>query len=73
VVAMVCDNAGGNRGIWTSLKVTYENPQFAHPVTGKRIFCISDPPHLIKLLINNLLDYGFELKDGTQILASDFR
>jgi len=73
VVAMVCDNAGGNRGIWTSLKVTYENPQFDHPVTGKPIFCISDPPHLIKLLRNNLLDYGFELKDGTQILASDFR
>jgi len=54
------------------LGVDYENTSFKHPVTGNPVFCFADPPHLIKLFRNNLLDHGFQLKDGTEIRKEDF-
>ena len=71
VVSITCDNAPSNRGIWTSLGVNYKNPSFTNSVTANPVFCFSDPPHLIKLLRNNMLDHGFRLKDGTLIVKQD--
>lgn len=40
---------------------------FLHPVTGENIYLFADAPHMLKLLRNWFLDYGFVLKDGTII------
>jgi len=68
VVACVCDMAGGNRGLLTSLGVTETQPNFNNPSNpSKSVWCFADVPHLLKLLRNNFVDYGFELQDGTVI------
>ncbi len=65
VCSMTCDNIPSNRGIWNKLGVSYQNTSFSNPVTGKPVYCFADPPHLIKLLRNNMFDYGLRLKCGT--------
>ncbi|KAG4065025.1 hypothetical protein HA402_004148 [Bradysia odoriphaga] len=67
VVGSVCDNGGGNIGLWTNSLVDYKNVTMKHPNTGDLIFMFSDAPHLLKLLRNWFLDGGFILKDGTKL------
>jgi len=68
VVVCVCDMAGGNRGLLTSLGVTELHPFFANPVNESRsVWCLSDIPHALKLLRNHFLDHGFTLPSGTII------
>jgi len=67
ILCFTCDSAPSNRSTWNKLGVTYEKPHFENHVTGKPIYCFADPPHLIKLLRNNLFDSGFRLQDGTLI------
>lgn len=67
VVGSVCDNGGGNIGLWTDNEINYKNVTMSHPDTGAPIFMFSDAPHLLKLLRNWFLDGGFILKDGTKL------
>ena len=57
------DNAGGNRGLWTRLGVNHEKPYFISSTIGRKVYCISDAVHLIKLLRNNLFDYRIRIGD----------
>ena len=64
VVSLTCDNAPNNIGLWNQLGISIDNTSFPNPVTQDPVFIFSDPPHLIKLLRNHLLDSGFKLKNG---------
>ena len=62
----------GNLGLLNSLGITPEKPYFQNPSNSeRRIYAFPDAPHLLKLLRNHLLDHGFTLTDGTDILRSD--
>ena len=58
VVALCCDNAGPNRGLWMELGVNELSTSFVHPDTLENVYCIADPVHLLKLVRNNLFDHG---------------
>ncbi|RXN38322.1 Transposable element P transposase [Labeo rohita] len=45
-LVFICDQAAGNRAMLTRLGVTKEQPFFS--VDGIRVFCLWDPPHLIR-------------------------
>lgn len=59
VVGVVSDMGPTNQGLLKSISVSYEQPNFKHPITGQRVHVFADIPHLIKLCRNNYLDYGF--------------
>lgn len=68
VVMIVSDNGGGNQKLWKELQVSASRPFFEHCcIRSSLIFVFSDVPHLIKLIRNWLLDYGFLLPNGTLI------
>jgi len=57
----VSDGATTNRKLWSELGVTGEKGKvtnsFVHPLNNKRkIFMISDAPHLIKNILNRLFN-----------------
>lgn len=57
VHATVCDMGGANVGLLTSLGITTAHPSFQNPYDVKRLVHVfADPPHLIKLIRNNILD-----------------
>lgn len=63
-LVFICDQGAGNRAMLTRLGVTKEQPFFS--VDGIRVFCLWDPPHLIKNIRNNWRHRGFTL-DGDEI------
>ncbi|XP_033502419.2 uncharacterized protein LOC117269502 [Epinephelus lanceolatus] len=63
-LVFICDQGAGNRAMLTRLGVTKDQPYF--DVDGIRIFCMWDPPHLIKNIRNNWRNHGFQL-DGNEI------
>lgn len=63
-VAFVCDQGAGNRAMLSRLGVSKEQPFFQ--VDGVPVFCLWDPPHLIKNIRNNWRKHGFSL-DGANI------
>ena len=68
IIQIVSDMGGSNRGLWRELGVSAQRPFFEHPLDESRIiFVMADPPHLIKLVRNNLLTHGFDLPLGGQI------
>lgn len=64
IVAMVHDLGPTNLSLWKSLGVGIHKSYFTNPAASDRkIFVFADAPHLIKLIRNNFLDYGFKLED----------
>ncbi len=63
-LVFICDQGSGNHAMLTRLGVTKEQPFFS--VDGIRVFCLWDPPHLIKNIRNNWRHHGFAL-DGDEI------
>lgn len=66
VVAVVSDLGPTNQGLWKSINVSYNQPNFEHPVSGKRVHVFADVPHLLKLARNNFLDHGFLLEEKSE-------
>lgn len=55
-----------NRGLWKNLGVSKDRTWFTHPSDdNQKIYFFAEVPHLMKLLRNWLLDYGFTLGNGT--------
>lgn len=73
VVGCVSDNGGGNVGLLKKYGVNFETTYILHPVTGRKIYMLSDAPHLMKLLRNWFIDGGFVLKDGTELNQGKIR
>lgn len=67
VVACVSDCGGGNIGLWKEMNISIEKTSFNHPVTNNDIYVFADVPHVLKLIRNWFLDYGFILGDETVI------
>ncbi|CAH1955417.1 unnamed protein product [Acanthoscelides obtectus] len=60
VVAITSDMGTGNTGLWSQLGVGHQNCFFNHPCDNSlKIFVFADPPHLLKLTRNHLIDHGF--------------
>ncbi|KAK9752430.1 Transposase protein [Popillia japonica] len=66
VVSIVSDLGGGNRSLHNELGVTPTKPYFENPTNGCNIYTLADVPHLIKLIRNNFVDYGFVI-NGNEI------
>nr|CAI5867650.1 unnamed protein product [Callosobruchus analis] len=60
-LTIVCDQSSVNQKLYRSLKITPENPHFY--IDDVRYYAISDAPHLIKSIRNNLLTGDFILND----------
>ena len=56
VLSMVSDMGSSNVGLWKSLDVSTEKTSFEHPITRNNVYVFADPPHLLKLARNHLLD-----------------
>nr|CAH7713705.1 unnamed protein product [Callosobruchus chinensis] len=61
VVAITSDMGTGNTSLWSQLGIGYDKKCFInHPCDNSlKIFVFADPPHLIKLARNHLIDHGF--------------
>ena len=58
VVSVVCDMEKRQVQCMTkTFNITPETPSFNHPDTNEPVFGHFDPPHLIKCLRNNLMNY----------------
>lgn len=57
---LVCDMAFTNQALYKDWNVNEEKP--FHMFGTRKIYCVFDTPHLIKLVRNNLMKYEFQLK-----------
>ncbi|XP_071519277.1 transposable element P transposase isoform X4 [Panulirus ornatus] len=65
VVATVNDLRPTNVRLWNTLDVSPEKSSFTNPADKERqIYAFTDVRHLLKLIRNNFLDYGFKMADG---------
>ena len=65
VCSMVCDLAGGNRGLLNKLGINENLTYFVNPSDNfRRIHVFADPPHLIKLIRNNFINHKISTTDG---------
>ena len=58
VVVVMSDMGSNFQSLATHLGVTPEKPWFLH--NGKKYFLMFDPPHIIKCIWNNLMNYKFQ-------------
>lgn len=64
--AMVCDAGSTNQALINRLQVSKDNTWFQNPADETRqIFAFFDPPHMLKLLRNHILDDGIAV-DGDE-------
>lgn len=54
--ALVLDQNSTNRSLYSKLGVSEESPFFEH--AEQKVYCLYDPPHLIKSTRNNLMHHG---------------
>ena len=74
VVAMVCDLGPTNIRLWNSIGVNVNQTSFTNPAASDRsIYVFADVPHLIKLIRNNFLDWGFNVGETTNISSACVR
>ena len=60
VVVVVSDQGSNNRNLFEKmLGVTVEEPFFIHE--ERKVFCMYDPPHLLKNIRNNFKKHGFTI------------
>lgn len=66
VHGVVCDLSGANQGLWRSLGISRSSTSFENPHDpNRKVHVFADPPHLLKLVRNNLIDHGIETAYGT--------
>lgn len=74
VVACVSDLGATNVRLWKTLDISPQKPYFTHPTSSDReVYVFADAPHLMKLIRNNFLDYGFRLSNGTFVTSKCIR
>ena len=70
VVAVISDIGSNFQKLIKEMGITPENPWFIH--NGKKIYYLYDPPHIIKAVRNNLINYDFHF-DGKVASWSDIK
>ena len=63
VMLVCCDGASTNRSFYTMNTSNQFHSEGSNPFTNNSIFFISDPPHLMKKLRNNLFNSGYKEKN----------
>ena len=72
VMAISCDQCGGNQGLLAKLGITPDKPYFINPVDALRlIFWFLDWLHLLKNLRSNILDHALITPEGLHISKED--
>ena len=61
--AIVCDQEPSHVSLFKGLGVTSDTPYVKCPFSGRRVYVIYDPPHLLKSTRNNFLNYDFKVND----------
>ena len=65
VVSIVYDMGGSNRGLLSNLSIDVQQNVFPNPADlSRNIHVFVDPPHLLKLGRNNLIDHGINTPEG---------
>ena len=73
-VSVICDMGTNNQKLFFSeLEVTVEKPFFLMPNTSRKVFCIFDPPHLLKCLRNNFAKYKVTFNEAKTASWEDIR
>ncbi|KAL1487917.1 hypothetical protein ABEB36_015302 [Hypothenemus hampei] len=67
---MTSDLGGGNRALYTELNISHTNTCFRNPANNQNVYVFADVPHLIKLIRNHFVDYGFILDGKEEIHKS---
>ena len=62
-VVIICDQGTNNRALFKDLHISISKPFFEF--RGDPVFCMYDPPHLIKSIRNNLKLYGFDINGAS--------
>ena len=62
VAAITCDQAPSQVSLFDSMGVTKLTPYIQCPYSGRRVYIIYDPPHLLKSTRNNFLNYNFNVR-----------
>jgi len=65
IICCVTSCSVRNSGLWAELGVSYENPSFVIP-NGRKVVCIPDSHHLLKIIRKWFLETGFSL-NGKEI------
>ena len=68
LVAVICDQGIPNQRLYTELNVSPSQPYFE--CSGREIFTLHDPPHLLKSVRNNLQKYKIVFGDKKEKSAS---
>ena len=63
IILVCCDGASTNRTFYTMNTNNQFHSEGSNPFTNKPIFFMSDPPHLMKKLRNNVFNSGFKEKN----------
>ena len=63
IVVVMSDMGSNFQSLAMHLGVTPEKPWFLN--NGKKYFLMFDPPHLIKCIQNNLMNYKFQFRKYT--------
>lgn len=73
IYSITCDLGGENRGLWNSLSISTERTCFINPYDAEReIYVFADPPHMLKLIRNHLIDDGILLQCGVVVNKATF-
>ena len=75
VWAITCDGGSSNQALFNSLGVNKEKTSFLNPFDPTRnVYAFQDPPHLIKLVRNHVLDEGIYVDGSSTLIGKeDFR
>lgn len=74
VVACVSDFGATNVRLWKTWDFSPQKPCFTNPAFSDReVYVFLDAPHLVKLIRNNFLNYGFRLSNGTFVSSKCIR
>ena len=65
VKVIICDQGSNNRASFVKMGVSISKPYITF--RGRKIFCMYDPPHLIKSIRNNFIQNGY-IVDGKEVL-----
>ena len=60
--AIICDQEPSHVSMFRAAGVSFDNPHIPCPVTGRKIYVVYDPPHLLKSARNNLLTSEFVVR-----------
>ena len=69
--AIICDQEPSHVAMFREAGVASDAPYIRCPSSGRKVFIIFDPPHLLKSARNNLMSSDFLVGLGTKIMLNE--